>query len=60
MQSKCVKIPLFFESFGVFLLGVMVDSSSVVFPHLLPRVQSSVFMLYALYYKRDDDEYWAR
>ena len=54
------KFHYFLRVFGFFLLGVMVDSSSVIFPHLLPRVQSSVFMLYALYYKRDDDEYWAR
>lgn len=38
----------------------MVSSSSVIFPHILPRVHSSVFMLYALYYKKEDDEYWAR
>ena len=39
---------------------VVVTASAVVLPHLLPRVHSSVFMLYALRYKRDDDEYWAR
>ncbi len=41
-------------------LTTTVDSSSVVFPHLLPRVHSSVFPLYTLHYKREDDEYWAR
>ncbi len=39
---------------------VIVSASSLIFPHLLPRVHSSIFMLYALYYKKDDDEYWAR
>ena len=40
--------------------GRMVSSTSVIYPFILPRVHSSVFMLYALYYKKDDDEYWAR
>lgn len=37
-----------------------VTATSIIYPHLLPKIHSSIFMLYALYYKKDDDEYWAR
>ena len=39
---------------------VVVTATSIIYPHILPKIHSSVFMLYALYYKKDDDEYWAR
>jgi hypothetical protein len=38
----------------------LLTPSLLLHPHVLPRVHSSIFMLYALYYKRDDDEYWMR
>ena len=37
-----------------------VTAPSLVYPHILPRLHPSVFMLYALHYKKDDDGYWAR
>ncbi len=40
--------------------SLLVTSALVLHPHILPRIHSSVFMLYALYYKKDDDEYWMR
>ena len=38
----------------------MVTSSSIMYPHILQRIHPSIFMLYALHYKKDDDEYWLR
>ena len=38
----------------------LVTPSLLLLPHVLPRIHSSIFMLYALYYKKDDDEYWIR
>ena len=40
--------------------GEMVTRSSIIHPHILPKIHSSIFMLYALHYKKDDDEYWLR
>ena len=40
--------------------GEFVTMTSIVFPYILPRLHPSVFMLYALHYKREDDGYWAR
>jgi amyotrophic lateral sclerosis 2 protein len=40
--------------------STVVSPSSVILPHLLPRIFPSIFMLYTLRYKRDDDDYWAR
>ncbi len=38
----------------------IVTTSSWIFPHILPKVHPAIFMLYALHYKKEDDEYWAR
>jgi amyotrophic lateral sclerosis 2 protein len=40
--------------------GEMVTPSSIMHPHILPKIHPSIFMLYALHYKKDDDEYWLR
>ena len=37
-----------------------VTSASILYPFILPKIHPSIFMLYALHYKKDDDEYWAR
>lgn len=42
------------------LTDTMVTSSLVIYPHILPKIHSSIFMLYALHYKKDDDDYWVR
>ena len=37
-----------------------VTAASILYPFILPKIHPSIFMLYALHYKKDDDEYWAR
>ena len=40
--------------------GENVSAAHIVYPYILPKIYASVFMLYALHYKKDDDDYWAR
>ena len=40
--------------------GEMISPASIIHPHILPKIHPSIFMLYALHYKKDDDEYWLR
>lgn len=40
--------------------GEAVSASSIIYPYLLPKIYASIFMLYALHYKKEDDDYWAR
>jgi hypothetical protein len=40
--------------------GETVSASSIIYPYVLPKIYASIFMLYALHYKKEDDEYWAR
>ena len=40
--------------------GEMVTPSSIIYPYILQKIHPSIFMLYALHYKKDDDEYWLR
>jgi len=37
-----------------------VTMASILHPYVLPKLHSSLFMLYTLFYKKDDDEYWDR
>jgi hypothetical protein len=38
----------------------IVAASSIIYPFVLPRIYASIFYLYALHYKKEDDDYWAR
>ena len=38
----------------------MIAASSIIYPFALPKIYASIFMLYALHYKKEDDDYWAR
>lgn len=40
--------------------GDIVCSTTIIYPHLLPRIYVSIYMLYTLDCKREDDEYWTR
>ena len=34
--------------------------ASILHPYVLPKLHASLFMLYTLFYKKDDDQYWDR
>ena len=38
----------------------MVNATSVVYPHILPKLYPCISMLYVLNWKKEDEEYWAR
>ena len=38
----------------------LITAAHVTHPHILPKLHASLFMLYTLNYKKDDQEYWAR
>lgn len=38
----------------------VISAASVLHPIILPRVHSSLFILYALHNKKEDDGYWER
>ncbi|XP_076625542.1 amyotrophic lateral sclerosis 2 isoform X2 [Colletes latitarsis] len=38
----------------------VISASGILYPILLPRVYSTLFVLYALYNKKEDDAYWER
>ena len=40
--------------------GDMVNATSVVYPHILPKLYPCISMLYVLNWKKEDEEYWAR
>ena len=44
----------------VFFFSKVVTPSSLLFPILLPRLYTTLFMLYALQNERDDEVYWRK
>ncbi|XP_066593568.1 alsin [Prorops nasuta] len=40
--------------------GQVVNAEAILYPILLPRVHSALFVLYALHNKKEDDAYWER
>ncbi len=38
----------------------VITPNYLLHPHLLPRLHSSLYTLYTLFYKKDDEDYWTR